>query len=254
MKYLFHIIFVFSFLFISCNPENGDENIDENAGSFDVSKITTEFDFSINIDQTELKVENSYYELENNLLILNAVTPDGERLFITVNNDESDNYKLDNRTFLVTEDNTYFVSEGEMKITENKDDLISGNFNLKATSFIDTNDIRNVNGDFSNVSKLEKDSESIKFTVSQVMEVDAVQGNVEYKDCNLEVELKDYVVIFRNLDDATKSFSVKTDNAVNEGTSFVYNSSDMEINKVFADLIKKQATIFYKNGNSKIYY
>lgn len=244
------------FFIYSCNRENKDNNnTTDNSDNQNVVENNSENLFSAKVENQSLRINNAFYEKEDNILIITALSENDEHIFIIANSDQQGKNEIDSRSYFANEEETFYANKGTFEITANESGQISGTFNFEVKGFTDSTQIKNISGEFNKITLAKSFSKGDqKITTTQTMEVNTTQGTVDYKDCNFEISVENNTVVFRNQDDLKKSFSVKITTDSESGTAGVYSSSDMEIEQVFVDILKNQVTIFYKNGNSKVFY
>lgn len=265
MKKIIYLTLVIAVIFFSCNKKSetsntttnektSNEETSKDSVSENITGINPDFEFNFKINQNNFKITNSYFEIQNNLMILNAISDKSDKLFLVTNSINPGNYELDNRSFLTTEDKTYFGDSGNIRITSYKEEMLSGNFDLEAVNIDDSTDIKNITGNFNNISTIKKLSEGSKFIIKKEMKVDFSAGKVDYNECNIKIEIDRNQIVFHNLDKENATFSFNIDKKIQEGTTCIYTSTNPAIDKIYLDLLKKQITLFYKNKNTTTYY
>jgi len=263
MKDSLLIIFASFFILYSCNKKNENNTTSISNTKKDsvliinknenITGINPDFEFNMKVNQKDIKPENTYFEIEDNLLIINALS-DNNKLFIVSDSLAPGNYSLDNRSFYVSDEQTYYVDSGNLQILSYEQEMLNGNFDLNAINMNDSNDIQNIVGNFKKISTIRNLSEGTKLNVTQVMKVNQAAGKVDYNDCNIEVVINENQIAFNDIDNPKNSFSFAVNNKIKEGTTCIFSSSNTAIDKIYIDLLKKQITLFYKNKNTSTYF
>ncbi len=251
MKKLSFLFLCFFLIIFSCKDDNIKDNSDNNLQNF--TGINKKFVFDAEQKQKKWNANIVYYETENNSLVITALNNNNERLFVVAESGQTGENKLDSRSFFSNNDETFFVESGELNITSIENDFLNGTFNFEARSISDTNKTTNFNVKFEKITALNY-SDNITINTNKIMLVNTEKGKVEYKNSVFDIELKQSIVVFKNIDDGKKSFSLKTKKPVKNGTSYIYKSTNPDIDKIFVDLIKSQVSVFYKNNKIKTFY
>lgn len=245
---LFLIILTIS---VSCNKDkdNNVDNTQNNANSFIASE------FKATIDNKTWEAQYAFYEIEGENIVITAVSKNYEKLFVTIENTKSGTYKLNNRTFFVNTEGTSYASKGSITLDIDDSEILSGSFSIDIINSQDSSAISVSNGTFEMLKsgkQLKDDNKTLN--TSKIMIIDTDKGAIEDKKINYEITFKQRVIVFKATDEGEKSFSIEISKSEINNTASIFYSANPKIEYIFVDGLKKQLTIFYKNGNNKTYY
>jgi len=176
-------------------------------------------------------------------------------LFVTIENTKSGTYKLNNRTFFVNTEGTSYASKGSITLDIDDSEILSGSFSIDIINSQDSSAISVSNGTFEMLKsgkQLKDDNKTLN--TSKIMIIDTDKGAIEDKKINYEITFKQRVIVFKATDEGEKSFSIEISKSEINNTASIFYSANPKIEYIFVDGLKKQLTIFYKNGNNKTYY
>jgi len=256
MKKALFILSLVLLILVACNPkdDNGGNSI-TNKKDIENVKNNPEFNFSAKLVNSQWQASKGFYENANNSVIISAISDNYERLFLIIDNSEKGTYQLDNRSYYTNDNGTFYVTDGKVELAESKDNFLNGSFSFNAVNSVDSSKLSVTDGKFSQVAAENLYVEANKaIQTTKLMDLNADKGSIEDKDANVEILFQDKVILFKNKDVPTESFSVKYSSSEEKGSGAVYISADANIEYVFVDGLKNQVTIFYKNGNSKTYH
>lgn len=235
---------------MSCNKDKENkDNIQDNNNSNSASVLKA------TIDKKIWEAQNVFYEIEDEKIIITAISKNYEKLFVTIENTKPGTYKLDNRTFFVDEEGTSYASKGSISFKIDDSEYLSGSFNIDIVNSQDSSTISISNGTFEKLKsgkQLKNDNKT--FNTSKIMIIDTDKGEIKDETISYEITFKPKIIVLKATDEVKKSFSIKISKSEISNTASTFYSSDPQIEYIFVDGLKKQLTIFYKNGNNKTFY